>query len=169
MPINSTNVLKKVRVSSDSSVIATVSDVSNFTIYIINSTESLSLGASVTEIETTIASLALSPSGSNLFYLQTGNQAVIAGQCELGFYFDGQECLACDGSCTICQSAADDCFECQNAKYLDQNNCKDCVVGCLECQDGNSCENCNTEGHFVPDSEKGCDCDERYFLNQGVC
>lgn len=59
------------------------------------------------------------------------------------------------------------CYECQSARYLDpQNNlCLECVVGCLSCEDGDSCANCDADAHFVLDGDQKCVCESTYFLN----
>lgn len=76
--ISSTNVLKKIRVSYNGAIMATVSDVAEYTIYVVNNTQFGSLQATQ-EIPTVIPSLALSPKATSLFYLTSTNNGVIEG------------------------------------------------------------------------------------------
>jgi len=77
------------------------------------------------------------------------------------------ECLECKAPFVAVNGY---CTNCKKGTYFDtvEKKCMPCLVNCLECQDGNSCDLCRYSSLFNP-VEKTCPCPQKEYLIDGAC
>ena len=56
------------------------------------------------------------------------------------------------------------------AHYQTGQICVACIVGCLDCTEGATCDRCDTDNNFISDANKKCVCkDDTLYLDGTVC
>ena len=144
-----TGELRKVRVNKNENVIATVSINTVFVLEISNDT--IVKATIVEEFPSGIASVALSPTGGNMFVVDTTLKGGFKGQCTEGFFYNTEfnTCTSCDGTCNICAITASTCYQCKDNFFLSGNACLDCPLRCKTCFNAISCTECKKPFVFV--------------------
>ena len=121
---------------------------------------------------------------ANNFVTDSNNAALCS--CMNGYFFDGMVCLSCDtslsGGCTSCASETL-CFSCLTNFTLSNGDCQclpqyylanattclQCMIGCLRCSDGASCDICDKDNNFTLASSGECLCNTGMYLNGSQC
>ena len=65
-------------------------------------------------------------------------------KCPDEYFEKDKKCEKCSDSCKLCESNENHCISCNDGKYLEQNECKDCHKDCDTCSKGeeNNKHNC---------------------------
>jgi hypothetical protein len=113
--------------------------------------------------DTTVPSLALSVKGEFVaYYDSVAGQGAGLSECNAGQYTDDTgACVDCNVACPICDGGADTCYQCAQKYYLNVNTCTKCTLGCLGCQSGTTCDNCDTNFRPVGGA---CECNNGFFI-----
>ena len=104
-------------------------------------------------------------------------------ECMVGYYKNGNGCLACHTNCLACEAVASNCTQCAQGWYANMPTsytCTRCATGCLSCNNSNFCFECQngmyekTDGTcatcvfpcaMCQDSTVCYACSEGYFLS----
>ena len=125
--------------------------------------------AAAQTFDTNVPSVALSGQGAYLAYVDNTGKGTGLSECSANQYTDDTgACVDCAAECPICDGGANNCFSCAAKYYLEANVCKKCSTGCLGCQSGTTCDQCDTVNNFHPDAG-ACVCNDGFFPSGEVC
>ena len=104
------------------------------------------------------------------------------GLCSCFSGFGGESCsVVCEIGCLSCNSTY--CFECDQGFTMVDGSCSECISGCKECENKESCDLCSEKFYLnngtclecgescleCEDLENCVECENGMFLSGGVC
>nr|XP_033819322.1 extracellular matrix protein FRAS1 isoform X2 [Geotrypetes seraphini] len=105
--------------------------------------------------------------------------------CDDGFYQDGRECLACEETCSTCETEFEctscsgslllkegQCVaSCEEGYFQDHFSCSECHESCLTCQGPSEldCVICRDQAQVLKEGACVSSCGRRFYRQRGVC